>query len=169
MVHRLTNNLEKLLEAGISPAEAVDVANGAAEIYDSNRKLKGAHSGALGYIGYKLYKMMSWTADYDPDLEAFSAFRPYSLEGLASRAVASRSAVGPAFNRLVDHGFVETRRVGRGFTCRLLIPEVSLIELGRWWISQQGEPGSIAHDFCRPMGNRLLSMFPSASPSNLLS
>jgi hypothetical protein len=153
-----TNNLERLLEAGISPEEAVDIANGAAEIFDLNRKPKGAQSGALGLIGQQLYRKMSWTEDYDPDLEAFFGFRPYSIEELANRSCVSRSAAGPAFNRLLAHGFVEKRRAGRGFVCRLLIPDLSLRELGTWWASQDGEPGSIAYDFCRPMGKRLLDM-----------
>jgi biotin operon repressor len=157
------NNLERLVAAGIDIEDIIRIANDAVWIFDKTRRPRGASNGVIGTTGADVYGTLSRTEDYDPDIEAFREYRPYSADTLGTRMKYGRQAVAKAMNRLIQHDFIEKRRDGRRFLVRLMIPEQSLTELGLWWSSTSAEPGSWSYDHERPLGETLLRLFPAAS------
>ena len=155
------NNMVRLTGAGIDAEDAVRIARDAVWIYDRNQKPRGARDGAIGMTGREVYDTLSRTPVYDPDLEAFLSYRPYTTEALADRMVRSVGAVGRGVRQLTQHGFMDKRRDGRHFLIRLMIPNIALNELGQWWASTDCEPGTFAYEFDRPMGETLLQMYPA--------
>lgn len=155
-----TNNLLRLIASGISPKDATEIAVDAAMCFDRNRKGKGAVSGALGATGREVYRTLAYTPDYEPDIEAFITLRPYTAELIAERVMMGRAAVGAAVNRLIEHGFLDRQREGRGFSIRLTIPNLALTELGEDWSSTEAGSNTLAFEHYRPLGDRVLSLYP---------
>lgn len=137
------SDYERLISAGMEAEDVCRIAQAAAHVYDGNRKPKGAQSGALGMTGCHVYKHLA------DEAINFSAFHPFTAEDLATNVVMSRGAVGRAINRLIEHGFIEKRRVGRGFEFRLLILAQALIETHEDYCSY--EPGCSGYEFERPI------------------
>lgn len=170
MIEAESNNLLRLIASGISPEDAVEIAVDAAVVYDNNRKPWGAISGALGMMGREVYDGLCRTSDFDRHPEAFTTYRPFTAEAVARQLVRSKSAVGPAVNRLIEHGFLEKRREGRGSSIKLLIPSLALTEYGESYSSTDAAPGTMFYDRYRPLGERVLGLFPrdeavAASPA----
>lgn len=155
-----SNNFLRLISSGIDPEDAVKIAVDAAVVYDRNRKSWGAISGALGMMGREVYASFCRTPDYEPDAEAFTVFRPFTAEEVADRLVRSRSAVGAAVSRLIEHDFIEKRRDGRSFSIKLLVPSLALTEYGEYYSSAEAAPGTMMHDHYRPLGEKVLVLYP---------
>lgn len=155
-----SNNFLRLTASGISPQDAVEIAVDAAVVYDNNRKPWGAISGALGMMGREVYDRLCRTPDFDRDPEAFTTYRPFSAAAAAQQLVRSKTAVGPAVNRLIEHGFLEKQREGRGFSVKLLVPSLALTEYGESYSSIDAEPGTMFYDRYRPLGEKVLGLFP---------
>jgi hypothetical protein len=155
-----TNNFLRLIASGISPEDAIEVAVDAAAVYDNNRKPWGAISGALGMMGREVFDGLCRTPNFDRVPQAFTTYRPFSAEAVAQHLVRSKAAVGPAVRRLIEHGFLEKRREGRKFSVKLLIPRLALTEYGESYSSVDAAPGTMAYDHYRPLGGRVLSLYP---------
>jgi hypothetical protein len=136
-------NFERLVAAGMDADDVGEIAKDAVMIYDVNRKPKGAHSGAVGSAGWEIYRHLA------DDLDHFTAYRPFTTEALAAELKRSRGVIGAAINRLIEHGFVEKRRIGRGFEFRLLIPSQALIEHCADCLT--AAPGMIGHECSLPL------------------
>jgi|SRR3954468_3730783 len=157
------DNFLLLVGAGFSPDEAVAIAVDAAEVYDRNRKARGAISGALGMLGCEIYSALCRTPDWERDPEAFALYRPFTAEALAGRLRRSSGAVGSAVRRLIEHGFIDKRREGRSFSIRLLVPRLALTEYGKSYAGTDAAPGTFAYEHYRPLGERVLRLFPPAA------
>lgn len=155
-----SDNFMRLISSGISPEDAVQVAVDAAVVYDRNRKPRGAVNGALGSIGREVYRGLCRTADFEPDPEAFTAYRRFTAADVGERLVRSEGAVGSAVNRLIQHGFVEKRREGRSFSVKLLVPTLALVEYGEARSRTGSTPGTANYDYHRPLGEKVLALFP---------
>lgn len=154
------DNIQRLLAADISPDGVIEIADGAVWRYDINRKLKGKQGGPLGVTGCTVYRAMTRTSDYEPDIGAFAEFRAFTVETTSADVVMSKGAVGSAFNRLIEHGFAAKRRDGRQFSVKLLLPALALTELGEDWVANDFGPNTIAGAIHKPLGQKLLSLFP---------
>jgi DNA-binding transcriptional ArsR family regulator len=146
------SNLSRLLEAGLSAEAAVRIAVDAAAVYDRNRKPRGAQSGAIGMTGRQVFETLCQTPDYDPDIDAFFAYRPFTTEALAERIRMTRGAVGSAVSRLIEHGFIEKCREGRHFSVKLDVPAIALSECAQHYLEYGND---------RAVGETILRLFPS--------
>jgi hypothetical protein len=151
-----TNNFLRLIDAGIDPEDAVQIARDAAFRYDRNRKPFGSPSGALGMTGTHLFDNLSEGG------KAFLEYQPYTTEMAAERVGMSKSAIGPAVNRLIEHGFFDKQRDRRTFAYRLMVPTVAMIECRDAYLSDAYEPGTIGHAFNAGHGKILTKLFPEA-------
>lgn len=160
------DNVERLVAAGFSAQDIGDIADAAAWTYDVNRKPKGKKDGAIGATGVQIFRTLCTKPDYEPDLRAFAEHRPYTADAVADRIAMSRGAVGPAVNRLIEHGFVDRRRNGRQFDIRLAIPSVALTELGERWLAEDAGPGTYAGEVQPAFGARILVIWPRVTASS---
>lgn len=156
---RLFNNLERLISAGIDPDDAVDIAISAASRYDKNRKAHGKRNGALGHIGCAIYHHLACNEGGDHDANAFSSYRCSTVEELAEWLGHSNGAIDSALRRLVEHGFVERKREGRGFRLRPLVPDIALTEFAEEAASCDGPKGSGAYEHYRLLRTQLLALY----------
>lgn len=152
------NNLERLISAGIDPDDAVGIAISAASRYDKNRKPHGKRNGALGYIGCAIYHHLACDKGGDRDANAFSSYRYGTVEELAECLGHSNGAIDSALRRLVEHGFVDKNREGRGFRLRPLVPDIALAEFAEEAASCDGPKGSGAYEHYRPLRRKVLAL-----------
>lgn len=159
-----TDNAQILLAAGVPEEYVVEIIQDAIWVYDINRKPKGMPQGAIGSAGCEIYRAILRSPDYPFfDFNAFQEYRPYTAEIMAERLARSRGSIEPAMNRLIAHGFVSKRRVGRQFEIKALLPSIALRELGERWVTQEAELDTHAGDIEQPLGKILLVLF--AGPS----
>lgn len=154
------DNVRRLLAAGFVAEDILRIAAEAARTYEHNRTSHGQGGGALGKSGTWVYGMLLPSKDADVDLGAFFDFRIFDTETTAARVGLSRGAAAIAVNRLADHGFLIRRRDGRQFGIRLLIPSAALAEVAERWSRVEEEPTTYAGGVLRPLGERLLEIYP---------
>lgn len=166
MITRTTkNNFTLLLEAGLPIEDAIEFAVEAAEIFDRNRKVFGRQGGPIGTSGRSIYRALCHNSHYEPDPKAFLDFRPFSGECLAEQLTRGRNSVAAAVRRLVDHGFIERRREGRGFLMRLQVPTSALIEYCEHFASIEDRQESDFYDRFGTYAAKILKLCPD-TPTN---
>ena len=152
-------NVGRLLAAGVSPRDIIELAEEAVRTFEHRRKPKGRTDGPIGRSGCVLYASMLRDDDHEPDLGAFSEFRLYTHEKAAERAVMGMNTVGRASNNLIKHGFFNKRREGRQFSIRLGLPAIAIAEAAERWANL--DPiGTMPIEVYIPLGRKLMTMYP---------
>lgn len=147
-----TIEFSRLIAAGIEEEEdAIRIARHAADRFDMNRKPFGSRNGALGSSGRALYEALA------EDPKAFAEYQPYTTKMAADRVAMSEGAIGSAAKRLIEYGFMDKRRNGRGFLYRVMIPKVALVECAEHYLAAD-QPGTLWYDYDRPLGEAITKL-----------